>query len=102
MWASSTLRGARVAHTALTQMGKSARRDGKQAARRGSAAPLAAPDPAAEQARFKALLQPVLDEYAGGKIDSRQLDARRADAKRASNHRPVGPRETRPTRQMEP
>ena len=55
-----------MAHTALTQMGKSSRRrEGKSAARRGSAAPLAAPDPAAEQARFKALLRPALDEYAG-------------------------------------
>ena len=39
--------------------------DGKSAARRGSAAPLAKPDLAAEQARFKALLRPALDEYAG-------------------------------------
>ena len=53
------------------------------------------PDPAAEQARLKALLQPSLDAYAAGKIDSQQLDARRADAKRRSTLRLP-----RPTRQM--
>ena len=44
--------------------------------------PLSKPDPAAEQKRFKAFLQPALDEYADGTIDSVQLDTRRADARR--------------------
>ena len=43
--------------------------------------PLGKPDPAAEQARLKAFLQPALDEYADGKIGSAELDARRADAR---------------------
>ena len=93
MWASSRLRGARVAHTALTQMGRSSRREGKPA--EGNAAPLAKPDPAAEPQRFKALLQPALDAYAAGTIDSQQLDARRADARRRSTRRPP-----RPTREI--
>ena len=42
--------------------------------------PLSKPDPAAEQARLKAFLQPALDEYADGKIGSAELDARRAEA----------------------
>ena len=57
-------------------------------ASQGNAAPL-------EQARFKLLLQPSLDAYAAGTIDSQQLDARRADARKASTRRPP-----RPTRQM--
>ena len=80
-----------MAHTALTQMGRSSRREGKPA--EGNAAPLAKPDPAAEPQRFKALLQPALDAYAAGTIDSQQLDARRADARRRSTRRP--PRPTR-------
>ena len=44
--------------------------------------PLSKPDLAAEEKRFKAFLQPALDEYADGKIDSAQLDTRRADARR--------------------
>lgn len=86
-----------MAHTALTQMGRSSRREGKPA--EGNAAPLAKPDPAAEPQRFKALLQPALDAYAAGTIDSQQLDARRADARRRSTRRP--PRPTREiTREM--
>ena len=43
--------------------------------------PLSKPDLAAEQKRFKAFLQPALDEYADGKIDSAQLDTCQDDAR---------------------
>ena len=49
---------------------------------KATALPLSKLDPVAEQKRFKAFLQPALDEYADGKIDSVQLDTRRADARR--------------------